>query len=123
MASGGRVLHHLRLRLPDAKNSVLFVGYQAAGTRGRRLVEGEEKVKIHGEWVPVRARVEQISGLSAHADAEELLVWLSRREHEPERVLLTHGELPSQEALAGRLADTLGWRCEIPELGDTVAIA
>ncbi len=122
MATGGRILHHLRLRLPDSRNTVLFVGYQAAGTRGRRLIEGETEVKIHGEWVPVRANVDQISGLSAHADAEELIVWLSRREFDPERVVLIHGEYPAQQAFAERLETSLGWHCEIPELGDTLSI-
>ncbi len=86
MATGGRILHHLKLRLPNKRNTVIFVGYQAQGTKGRRLVEGEPEVKIHGEWIPVNAHVTQISGLSAHADAGELMVWLSRREREPEKV-------------------------------------
>ncbi len=120
MATGGRILHHLRLRLPDPKNTVLFVGYQAGGTRGRRLTEGESEIKIHGEWVPVRAHIDQVSGLSAHADAEELMLWLARRERDPERVVITHGEYPAQQALAERLRDRLGWQCEIPELGDTL---
>ncbi len=122
MATGGRVLHHLRLRLPDERTTVLFVGYQAAGTRGRRLVEGETEVKIHGEMVPVNAHIQQISGLSAHADAGELEVWLSRREREPESVVLIHGEESAQQALAERLASAFGWSTTIPELGDTIEV-
>ncbi|MCU0304613.1 MAG: MBL fold metallo-hydrolase [Thermoanaerobaculales bacterium] len=122
MATGGRILHHLKLRLPDPRNSVIFVGYQAEGTKGRRLVEGEPEVKIHGEWVPVNAHVSQVSGLSAHADAGELVLWLARRDREPEAVYLIHGEYQAQQALAARLADELGWRPEIPELGATIAI-
>lgn len=122
MATGGRILHHLKLRLPDPANTVLFVGYQAEGTRGRRLVEGEPEVKIHGRWVPVRAHVAQLSGLSAHADAEELLVWLKRRERDPERVVLVHGEHHAQQAFAETLRDELGWECEIPDLGDTITV-
>jgi metallo-beta-lactamase family protein len=122
MATGGRILHHLKLRLPDARNTVLFVGYQAVGTRGRRLVEGETEVKIHGEMVPVRAHIAQISGLSAHADVDELMLWLSRRERDPARVVLVHGEPAAQEALAERLERDLGWNSEIPELGDTLDI-
>ena len=122
MATGGRILHHLKLRLPDARNTVLFVGYQAAGTRGRRLVEGESEVKIHGEWVPVKARVAQISGLSAHADAEELMLWLSRREREPSQVVVVHGEPAAQEALAQRLRERLGWDPVMPALGDTITV-
>ncbi|MBL4544238.1 MAG: MBL fold metallo-hydrolase [Rhodobacteraceae bacterium] len=122
MATGGRILHHLKLRLPDARNTVLFVGYQAAGTRGRRLVEGETEVKIHGEMVPVRAHIAQVSGLSAHADADELMLWLSRRERDPERVVLVHGEPTAQEALRERLLETMQSDVTIPDLGDTIAV-
>jgi len=122
MATGGRILHHLKLRLGDEKNTVLFVGYQAHGTRGRRLVEGAEEVRIHGETVPVRAHVAQISGLSAHADAEELVLWLSRRQRDPERVILIHGEHNAQQAFAERLDEELGWSSEIPKLGETLTI-
>ena len=122
MATGGRILHHLKLRLPDPSNTVMFVGYQAEGTKGRRLVEGEERVKIHGQWVPVRAQVTQVSGLSAHADVEELQVWLKRREREPARVIIVHGEYPAQQAFAETLHDEFGWSSEIPELGETLAL-
>jgi metallo-beta-lactamase family protein len=122
MATGGRILHHLKLRLPDERNTVLFVGYQAVGTKGRRLVEGEKEVKIHGEWIPVKAHVTQVSGLSAHADAGELLAWLSRREKEPEQVYLIHGEPAAQEAFAERLHKEFGWDAAIPDLGETIQI-
>jgi len=122
MATGGRILHHLKLRLPDKRNTVIFVGYQAMGTKGRRLVEGEPEVKIHGEWIPVKAHVTQVSGLSAHADAAELLVWLQRRERDPETVYLIHGEYPAQQALATRLSDEFGWKPKIPELGQIITI-
>jgi metallo-beta-lactamase family protein len=122
MATGGRILHHLKLRLPDPRNTVLFVGYQAVGTKGRRLVDGDEEVKIHGEWIPVRAHISKVSGLSAHADAGELLVWLGRRERDPERVVLVHGEFEAQQAFAERLHEEYGWDPVIPELGDTVDV-
>jgi metallo-beta-lactamase family protein len=122
MATGGRILHHLKLRLPGSANTVMFVGYQAEGTKGRRLVEGEEKVKIHGQWVPVRAQITQVSGLSAHADVEEMLVWLKRRERDPDRVVIVHGEYPAQQAFAETLHRELGWTSEIPELGDTMTL-
>ncbi|MCK5377025.1 MAG: MBL fold metallo-hydrolase [Acidobacteria bacterium] len=121
MATGGRILHHLKLRLPDKRNTVIFVGYQAQGTKGRRLVEGEERIKIHGQWIPVKAHVSRISGLSAHADAGELMVWLGRREREPERVVLVHGEHEAQKALAERLKEELGWEPSIPDLGETLS--
>ncbi len=122
MATGGRILHHLKLRLPDPSATVIFVGYQAEGTKGRRLVEGEPQVKIHGEWIPVNARVTQLSGLSAHADVDELMLWLSRRQRDPDRVLLVHGEYRAQQALAVRLDRELGWSSEIPELGETLQL-
>ncbi len=122
MATGGRILHHLKLRLPDERTTVLFVGYQAEGTKGRRLVEGEKEIRIHGQWIPVRAHVEVVSGLSAHADQSELLLWLSRAERPPGRVVLVHGEYHAQQALAERLGEELGWGTEIPELGDTLTI-
>jgi metallo-beta-lactamase family protein len=122
MATGGRILHHLKLRLPDERNTVLFVGYQAQGTKGRRLVDGDEQVKIHGQWVPVKAKVAKVGGLSAHADAGELLIWLGRREREPERVVLVHGEPAAQEAFAERIQAELGWRSTMPDLGDSITV-
>ena len=122
MATGGRILHHLKLRLPDERNSVIFVGYQAHGTKGRRLVEGEKEIKIHGEWIPVKAHISRVSGLSAHADAGEMMAWLSRREREPEKVVLVHGEYEAQQAFALRLKEEYGWEASIPELGETLSI-
>ena len=122
MATGGRILHHLKLRLPNERNTVLFVGYQARGTKGRRLVDGDEQVRIHGQWVPVKARVSKVGGLSAHADAGELLIWLGRREREPEQVVLVHGEPAAQEAFAERIKDEFGWQAAIPEIGETIAV-
>ena len=122
MATGGRILHHLKLRLPHDQNSVIFTGYQAFGTKGRRLIDGDEEVKIHGEWIPVKAHISRVSGLSAHADAGELLLWLGRRERDPERVVLIHGEYDAQQALAERLKEEFDWDCEIPELGDTITL-
>jgi len=122
MCEHGRILHHLKLRLPDPRNTVLFTGYQAQGTKGRRLVDGDEEIKIHGQWIPVKAHVSRVSGLSAHADAGELMVWLARRERDPEKVVLVHGEFPAQEALAERLNEEFGWQPSIPELGDTIEV-
>jgi metallo-beta-lactamase family protein len=114
MATGGRVLHHLRATLPDARNTILFVGYQAAGTRGRRLVDGEQDVKIHGQLVPVRARIERLDSMSAHADSSEVLRWLSGFTRPPEMTYLVHGEPPAMEALAKAIDDRLGWKTTRP---------
>jgi metallo-beta-lactamase family protein len=122
MATGGRVLHHLRAVLPEPRHTVLFVGYQAAGTRGRRLVDGEREVKIHGEFVPVRARIEAIDAMSAHADADEILRWLSGFERPPAMTYLVHGEAPAMAALQARLARELGWRTAMPEFLERVAV-
>ncbi|HEX7084715.1 MAG TPA: MBL fold metallo-hydrolase [Vicinamibacterales bacterium] len=122
MATGGRVLHHLRASLPDERSAVVFVGYQAAGSRGRSLVEGASHVKIHGQLVEVRARVVEIDSMSAHADASEILRWLRGFTAPPEVTYLVHGEPDSQQALRDRITGELGWRVEIPAHGDTVAI-
>ena len=122
MATGGRILHHLRQRLPDPRTTVVFVGFQAEGTRGRRLQEGETEIKIFGEMVPVRAQVRSISSLSAHADADELTIWASGAERAPEAVFVTHGEPAASQALAKRFTERLGWRCVIPTLGERVAL-
>ena len=115
MATGGRILHHLRKRLPDERNTVIFVGFQAVGTRGRRLVDGEKEVKIFGEFVPVRARIERLENLSAHADSRETMRWLRGFKRAPEKVFLVHGEPDAQEALKDKIVEKFGWRVEIPE--------
>lgn len=119
MATGGRILHHLRRFLPDPHSIVLFVGYQASGTRGRSLVDGADELKIHGQYVPVRARVEQLHALSAHADYAELLEWLGKSELSPRQVFVTHGEPAASDAFRRRLRDHLGWRALVPQDGST----
>ena len=114
MATGGRVLHHLARYLPDPASSVILVGYQAAGTRGRRIQEGEKEIKIHGEVIPVRARVESLGGLSAHADSAEILKWLRGFKRPPRTTFLIHGEPDSAEALRDKIASELGWNVVIP---------
>lgn len=122
MATGGRVLHHLKAALPDARNTVLFAGYQAAGTRGRQLVDGQGTVKIHGELIPVRARVELLDSMSAHADAPEILRWLGGFNHAPRRTFIVHGEPAAMEGLSRRIRDTLGWETMMPEHQQHVAL-
>jgi metallo-beta-lactamase family protein len=120
MATGGRILHHLACFLPDEKNAVLFVGYQAGGTRGRALVDGADELKIFGQYVPVRARVAQVEGLSAHADYTELIDWLCQGKlAAPKRVFVTHGEPSGADALRRRLHDAFGWNAIVPEDGST----
>jgi metallo-beta-lactamase family protein len=105
MATGGRVLHHLRRFAPDPRNTILLVGYQACGTRGAALAAHEPFVKIHGEPVPVRAQVAQIASLSAHADYADTLKWLASLSPSPTRVFITHGEPAAAEALRHRIAE------------------
>jgi len=109
MATGGRVLHHLAATLPDARNTVLFVGYQAAGTRGRSLCDGAKTVRLHGRDIPVAARIERIDAMSAHADANEIMRWLSGFSRAPRRTFLVHGEPPALEALRSRIVRERGW--------------
>jgi metallo-beta-lactamase family protein len=115
MATGGRVLHHLKRFAPDPRNTILFTGFQAGGTRGDSLVHGATEVKIHGAYVPVRAEVRNLETLSAHADREEILDWLARWRHPPRRVFLTHGEPAATDALRKGIAERFGWRCFVPD--------
>ncbi|MGE3277540.1 MAG: MBL fold metallo-hydrolase RNA specificity domain-containing protein [Vicinamibacterales bacterium] len=122
MATGGRVLHHLAAALPDERNTVLFVGYQAAGTRGRLLIEGAKQVKMFGQYIPVNATVAKLNGMSAHADSVEILRWLRTLPHAPSTTYLVHGEPPAQEALKARIEKELDWHVEIPEHGQRVEV-
>ena len=122
MATGGRVLHHLKYRLPDHRNTVLLAGFQAAGTRGRALQEGARTIKIHGELVDVRAQVATIDGLSAHADQSEILRWLRGFTHAPRQTYVVHGEPRPAHTLAATIERELGWRASVAVDGATVAI-
>lgn len=113
MATGGRVLHHLKQRLPDERCTVLFVGYQSEGTRGRRLLQGEKQVKILGELVDVKAKIMNITGFSAHADWHEMLRWMEGFTAAPKQTLLVHGEDTALEALRQRVA-AKGWPVAVP---------
>ena len=118
MATGGRILHHMEAFLPDPSATVLFVGYQADGTRGRALIEGAKKLKLLGQMVPVKAGIEQIDGFSAHADREEMLRWLSAFQKPPRTTFLVHGERDASESLAEAIKARFGWKTEIPALRD-----
>lgn len=114
MATGGRVLHHLRYRLPDPNSTVLFIGYQAEGTRGAKLLAGAESIRIHGEDVPVRAHVRNLSGFSAHADMVDLGRWMDSFPSAPQRTFCVHGEPASLEVMRDRIA-ARGWDAVVPE--------
>ncbi len=122
MATGGRVLHHLDKGLPDPDNTVLFVGFQAAGTRGRQLIEGAQEVKIRGQMIPVRARIEKLNGMSAHADAGEIVRWLKTFPAPPGITYLVHGEPSAQDVLKTRIEQELAWNVHVPRHGDRVSL-
>lgn len=115
MASGGRVLHHLKALLPNHRNSILFAGYQASGTRGEALVHGADKVKIHGEYWPVKAEVVNLESLSAHADYEELLTWMKQTAHPPKKVFITHGEPLAADCLRRHIHERLAWEASVAD--------
>lgn len=117
MMNGGRVLHHALRILPDENATVVFVGYQAAGTLGRRVADGEPQVKVLGQWIPVRAQVEKIGGFSAHADWKEVLRWLTDLAAPPTKTFVTHGEPDAAEAMAARIRERFGWEIEVPQYG------
>jgi metallo-beta-lactamase family protein len=122
MATGGRILHHLKLRLPDPRTTVLLVGFQSIGTRGRALQEGARTIRIHGQNVPVRAKVETLDGLSAHADRKEILRWLSGFRRPPGQTYLVHGEPRAAQSLAETLQTQLRWNARVPRDGETVPL-
>jgi metallo-beta-lactamase family protein len=122
MATGGRVLHHLKHFAPDARNTVLFAGFQAGGTRGAAMTAGAKQVKIHGQYIPIRAEVENLHALSAHADANEILSWLGKFETPPQTTFIVHGEPAASDALRHRIEEERGWRCAIPEHRETVTL-
>ena len=122
MATGGRVLYHLQATLPDRKNTILFVGYQAAGTRGRELIDGAREVKIKGQLVNVVARIERIDSMSAHADSQEILRWLGEFPKPPRMTYLVHGEPLPMDALKSKIEERLKWAVHTPQHLETVQL-
>jgi metallo-beta-lactamase family protein len=122
MATGGRVVHHLKAFAPDPRNTILFSGFQAGGTRGATILSGAESVKIHGEYVPIRAEVAAINNLSAHADCIEILGWLRHFAHPPRATFITHGEPAAADALRRRIEEQLGWRARVPDYLERVVL-
>ncbi len=122
MATGGRVLHHLKRYAPDPRSTILFAGFQAGGTRGQAMTDGAETVKIHGQRIPVRAHVENLHMLSAHADAAEIVAWLKNLAKPPKTTFITHGEPAASDALRLRIEEELGWTCCVPEQCEEVSL-
>jgi len=122
MATGGRVLHHLEHYAPDPRNTILFTGFQAGGTRGAVMVAGTDSVKMYGKYVPVRAHVQNLSMLSAHADQGELLRWAGGFKKPPRSTFVVHGEPQSADTLRRVLEEKLGWNCGVAELGQKIAL-
>jgi metallo-beta-lactamase family protein len=123
MASGGRVVHHLRHMLDDRRHAVVLTGYQAIGTRGRALLDGARLVKVHGGYVPVRAEIVMDDEFSVHADADDIMAWLRRMPAPPSTLYVVHGERGASRALADRIRDDLDWCAVVPELGEKVRLA
>jgi len=122
MASGGRVVHHLKAFAPKSNNTILFVGFQAAGTRGAAMLDGAKEIKIHGEYIPVRAKVERISNLSAHADYNEILTWLSTLSTPPKKTFITHGEPVAADMMRRHIEERLHWEVTVPEYLEQVSL-
>lgn len=122
MATGGRVLNHLKAMLPEPRHHVIFAGFQVGGSRGARLVAGEPEVKIHGEYVPVRAEISHLASLSGHADRDELMAWLRALRAPPRQTFVVHGEPDAADALRLRVADELGWAVRVPQPGEQAEV-
>ena len=112
----GRILNYLEVQAQNPKNTLLILGYQAEGTRGRDLLEGQKEIKIYGQWVNVNMEIVEVKGLSAHADHDELINWMSELKNQPERIFIVHGENESAKALQLGIKGNFGWEAEIPVL-------
>lgn len=122
MATGGRVLHHLKSLAPNPINTLLMPGFQAGGTRGARIVAGEPSVRIHGKDVPINAEVVPMQTLSAHADADEIIQWLRGFKTPPRHTYVVHGEPNASDVLRHRICEELGWSVSVPEYRDSVEL-
>jgi len=123
MATGGRVLHHIKAFGPDPRNTILFAGFQAPGTRGRAMVDGVREVKIHGQFIEIRAEVADLTSLSAHADSDQLLQWIRGFQAPPRETFIVHGEPDASAALRDRIERELQWNCTIPAMGQRSELA
>ncbi|MDO8567255.1 MAG: MBL fold metallo-hydrolase [Dehalococcoidales bacterium] len=122
MCTGGRIKHHLVTNISRPDSTILFVGYQAAGTLGRLITDGAKQVRIHGQHYPVRAKIVQINGFSSHADRDQLMKWLSALQQAPRRVFVTHGEPEAAQNFASFITELTGWKATVPQYRDTVEL-
>ena len=122
MASGGRVLHHLKNLIPHHQHSIVFIGFQAPGTRGDALINGASEIKIHGQYYPVKAEIHHSGSLSAHGDYSEIISWLKQSDIQPKRVFVTHGERTAADSMRKKLTDTFNWNTCVPEVGDEIEL-
>lgn len=122
MATGGRILYHLKAYGGDPRNTILFAGFQAGGTRGAHMLDGADRVKIHGGYWPIRAEVQTLSMLSAHADSDELMRWVGKLTSPPETTFIVHGEANAADRLRHRIEETLNWSCRVPEHGEILSL-
>jgi metallo-beta-lactamase family protein len=122
MGTGGRVVHHLHSMLPNPMHSVIMVGYQAIGTRGRSLVDGAEQVKMHGELIDVKAQIESVQSFSVHADSDGLIAWMTSGSEAPSQVFVVHGEEGVADSFANRIKSQLGWKAHVPFMGERVEL-
>ncbi|KTC65036.1 metallo-beta-lactamase (plasmid) [Legionella adelaidensis] len=122
MATGGRVIHHIRYFAPHPKNTILLSGFQVGGTRGDRMLRGEKEIKMFGQMVPIRAEIVQIENISAHADSTEMLNWLAHLKKDPRKIFITHGEMGAAEALKSQIKQKFHWDCEIPSYLDSAIL-
>ncbi len=122
MVTGGRVLHHIKTFAPFAQNTILLTGFQSAGTRGEALQRGAKEIKIHGEYVAIKAQVSVLDNISAHADYREIIQWFTQSKIQPKKVFVTHGESSAADELRRRLVEKFGWLCFVPEQGEKVSL-
>ncbi len=122
MATGGRILHHLRRTLPDARNTILFVGYQSVGTRGRDIRDGAKVARIHGEEITINAHVDSFDSMSAHADCNEIMKWLGNFKRPPQLTCLVHGEPGPMDTLKARIERELKWTVKTPNQGERISL-
>jgi metallo-beta-lactamase family protein len=122
MMEGGRILHYLNNHIENDRNTLIFVGFQGEGTRGRAIIEGSDEIKFFGNYRKVKCQIRSISSLSAHGDQAEIMEWLTHFERPPKRIFLNHGEPHQSDALRVKLQHELGWKVSIPKLNESFTL-